>query len=234
MLIKIKTPLDYPVYISLLTLMMMIICCASLFSTSETVNFVGLTGILLYLSVFGHELAHATAAKILGGKVILVSMFVWSGVAVIEIGKSPKKEFLVSIAGPLSNVVFVLIFIGLSKVTTNQNIASAFQLSAIFSWLLIVFNMLPISMLDGGRCFKSCCTWLLGEQVGLTASMYFSYLLCFLIIACACVNQNFNLVWIFTGMYLLVCTKRDILSMTQVPRNVSFDDTCKCIGKKEN
>ena len=67
------------------------------------------------------------------------------------------KKILVAIAGPITNFIIILI-------TLHMKYSIVFMLKIIYSnLLLILFNLLPIYPLDGGRIIKSILHILLGK-----------------------------------------------------------------------
>ncbi len=67
------------------------------------------------------------------------------------------KKILVAIAGPITNFIIILI-------TLHMKYSIFFMLKIIYSnLLLILFNLLPIYPLDGGRIIKSILHILLGK-----------------------------------------------------------------------
>ena len=68
------------------------------------------------------------------------------------------KKIIVAMAGPISNIIIILI-IGLANVTGD------FATIIIYSNILIViFNLLPIYPLDGGRILKSTLSLLINKK----------------------------------------------------------------------
>lgn len=120
----------------------------------------------IYLCVILHELGHVYAAKWLGYPCKQIKMYMIGGVAQIEgdWDQKPKHEFLITIAGPAVNLIIALIIILFYAfnfpmleeiIKTDKNWTYFFPELAIGNIVLIIFNMLPIFPLDGGRVFRS-------------------------------------------------------------------------------
>lgn len=109
--------------------------------------------IAIMVCLFVHESGHIWAAKRHGLKVkgIYFIPFI-GGAAVIENDfKSRNTEFVVAIMGPVWGFALTIITGIVYFITLNPLFA------AIAGWMAFVnlFNLLPISPLDGGRIFKS-------------------------------------------------------------------------------
>jgi len=99
-------------------------------------------------SVLLHELGHAGAAAAVGGNVRGILLHPLGGLAVIESCPHPTANLLVTLAGPVVNLALcgVLSFPG----------APAFlREAASVNLALGLFNLLPVSSLDGGRALQT-------------------------------------------------------------------------------
>lgn len=121
-----------------------------------------LTGHLLEICVlFGvvliHELGHVTAASIFRFRVKEIQLLPFGGVAVLdEIGTVPSwQEVLVIVAGPLQNVLMFLFALAgqtfgfWSETWTNYFVE--------VNLMILLFNLLPILPLDGGKLMQILC-----------------------------------------------------------------------------
>lgn len=109
--------------------------------------------IYLMLFVFIHELSHMLVGILLGLKPKSLHIMPFGLSIVFEDLSSRKlveyKKILVTLAGPMSNLVIILI-------TSFLNINISLKENIIFANILIaIFNMLPIYPLDGGRIINS-------------------------------------------------------------------------------
>lgn len=109
--------------------------------------------LLLFASVFFHELAHAIAAWSFGRKVSAIVLTLWGGHTTFDArGLTPKVVSVTALAGPVANGVIAL---G-AQLTVSSGALSGPTL-ALVSWLgwanllLGVFNALPGIPLDGGK-----------------------------------------------------------------------------------
>ena len=132
----------------------------------------GVNGVLLVLIIFTcvtfHELMHSLVAKKFGIEVRDITLLPIGGVASMsKIPDSPKQEFLISVAGPLSNI-FLAAMLGLLFYYTQWiprkvlfHPLSGESLAYTLAWLpwaniyLAAFNMLPAFPMDGGRVLRA-------------------------------------------------------------------------------
>ncbi|MFH1552150.1 MAG: site-2 protease family protein [Candidatus Omnitrophota bacterium] len=141
----------------------------------------GFKGIILILGIFLfvtiHELCHSLVAAHFGIKVKRITLLPIGGVASMsEMPTKPYQELLISLAGPLSNVLIVIIFyyplyLVLGKetlmypfqvITGQVKYAGQFNVLAHIYWInlvLAVFNMIPAFPMDGGRILRAILTY---------------------------------------------------------------------------
>ncbi|TDD58108.1 site-2 protease family protein, partial [Actinomadura rubrisoli] len=113
--------------------------------------------VLLYASVFVHELSHAVTARVLGLPVRSVTLHILGGETSIEReAPTPGREFLIAFAGPLVNLVLAGLGLFLHAVLTLPEVALLLLEALTFANLLVgVFNLLPGLPLDGGRLVRA-------------------------------------------------------------------------------
>ncbi|QXJ26275.1 site-2 protease family protein [Actinomadura graeca] len=113
--------------------------------------------LLLYGSVFVHELSHAVTARVLGLPVRSVTLHILGGET--SIGReapTPGREFLIAFAGPLVNLVLAGLGLFAHAVLTLPDVALLLLEALTFANLLVgVFNLLPGLPLDGGRLVRA-------------------------------------------------------------------------------
>ncbi|ASK64065.1 site-2 protease family protein [Virgibacillus phasianinus] len=117
---------------------------------------------LVYL-IFVHEMGHLVAAKM---KRIPTSPAIFIPFLGAAIGIDPKKiknaktEFFVAYGGPLAGLISILPAIALYIITNDPYWALVIQLGALIN----LFNLFPVSPLDGGRIVSVLSTkiWLIG------------------------------------------------------------------------
>ncbi|MFA1537359.1 M50 family metallopeptidase [Actinomadura monticuli] len=113
--------------------------------------------VLLYGSVFVHELSHAVTARIFGLPVRSVTLHVLGGETAIEReAPTPGREFLIAFAGPLTNLVLAGLGLLAHATLALPDVALLLLEALTFANLLVgVFNLLPGLPLDGGRLVRA-------------------------------------------------------------------------------
>jgi Zn-dependent protease/predicted transcriptional regulator len=114
----------------------------------------------LFISIVFHEFFHSLVAKAYGLPMKGITLFIFGGVSEMEDEpQSPKVEFLMAIAGPLSSVVLAGIFYVLMafshSLQTPISISGVLGYLSMINIILAVFNLIPAFPLDGGRVLRS-------------------------------------------------------------------------------
>ena len=134
----------------------------------------------LFVCILLHELGHALTAIRLGYPIRRITMYPIGGVATLEAQPSPKHEFLITVAGPLVNVVIagviylylrfspgglpVVFFDGIRSYVQNpETIRTYFTMLGLANASLAVFNLLPAFPMDGGRIVRSLLAMRIGQ-----------------------------------------------------------------------
>ncbi len=114
----------------------------------------------LLVSIVFHELWHSLIARKFGLSMRGITLFIFGGVAeMTEEPPSPKAEFFMAMAGPLSSIVlggglFGIFFLGIS-LDWPKPITGVINYLAFLNLILAGFNLLPAFPLDGGRVLRS-------------------------------------------------------------------------------
>lgn len=143
----------------------------------------------LFAIVFIHELGHVAAARFLGVKVLSVQMLPFGGVAVMEdTGHlTAGREILISLAGPLQNMVLIGLSLSFHAVGLWDGPFLSYFINS--NLLIALFNLLPILPLDGGKISQSLCTLLLPYHATLIWSHRISLLFSIMLIAYSILPQ---------------------------------------------
>lgn len=132
-----------------------------------------ITAMLFFASIVFHELSHSLVARTGGLKIERVTLFIFGGVAqMAEEPKTPGREFVMAIAGPLASIVLAVVFYLAEILTRSAGIPSwiwgPLAYLAQINFFVGVFNLLPGFPLDGGRVFRSILWGLTGDQLKAT------------------------------------------------------------------
>lgn len=129
--------------------------------STQTYWIMGVVGAIgLFLSIIVHEMSHSLVARQYGMPIKGITLFIFGGVA--ELNKeppSPKAEFLMAAAGPISSLALAALLYVFSLVAQAIGLPeSVYGVIKYLSWingLLAVFNLVPAFPLDGGRILRS-------------------------------------------------------------------------------
>lgn len=126
--------------------------------------------VLVFVCVCAHEFGHILMGRHFGIRTPEVILSPIGGIANMErLPDVPSQELLVSIAGPLVNVVIAAVLIaagglslgGLLNITFEQ--ASLLERLALVNASLVVFNLIPAFPMDGGRVLQALLAMGLGQ-----------------------------------------------------------------------
>lgn len=111
---------------------------------------------LLFIFVIVHEIGHLFMANFFNWKIREIKLLPFGGVLIVDDAQASnaKEEILVALAGPLQNVIIIV----LAWLCGQAHWLSYDWVSYIIGanvWL-IIFNLLPITPLDGGKLLQAC------------------------------------------------------------------------------
>ena len=129
-----------------------------------------------YVAGFGlvllHEFGHVLACRRVGGFADRVVLWPLGGLAFVAPPARPGASFLTTAAGPLVNVVLAPVLLAAAFYTTPadpfewpSDLARLLHALAWFNVVILVFNLLPIYPLDGGRLLQALLWPWLGRPV---------------------------------------------------------------------
>jgi Zn-dependent protease len=141
---------------------------------------------------FLHEMAHKFVAQHYGcwaefrysqqGLFIALALAAFAGFlfaapgAVYIAGRIDKRQNgIISIAGPLTNVMVAVSAMPILFIYEGTIVAGGFFTVIYFNALLAIFNMIPVMPLDGAKVLKWNPAIYIGALVGMGALMYYVY-----------------------------------------------------------
>jgi Zn-dependent protease len=117
------------------------------------------TTIVLFVSIFIHEYAHAFIARMEGVEVLEIVLHPFGGLARFRREPdTPRAEFRIAIAGPAASFLLAVAFIILMTLANSLELrllSWLFFFLGLWNFLLAVFNMFPGYPLDGGRVLRA-------------------------------------------------------------------------------
>lgn len=132
-------------------------------------GFIGAVGI--FGSIIFHELSHSLAARRFGMEIEGITLWIFGGVAHMEENPpSPRAEFAMAIAGPLSSFVLAGVLLGLRRLSgpgewsplffggeagIESPVQGVLWYLGRINLILGIFNLVPAFPLDGGRALRS-------------------------------------------------------------------------------
>lgn len=130
-------------------------------------------GVFFFVTM--HELCHSLVAKRFGVKVKEITLLPIGGVASMsKIPDKPIQELYISLAGPLSNIVVIILFYYPLKYLLGPDVlfhplsTATWPLTlAYLYWINLIlagFNLLPAFPMDGGRVLRAILANWLGYQ----------------------------------------------------------------------
>jgi Zn-dependent protease len=114
----------------------------------------------LFSSIIFHEMCHSLVARAYGLSINGITLFIFGGVAeMVDEPQSPKVEFLMAIAGPVSSYALALGFFAVLAVFAANDgqtpLGALLSYLALINAMLATFNLVPAFPLDGGRVLRA-------------------------------------------------------------------------------
>lgn len=104
------------------------------------------TTLMLFVSIFGHELAHALMARAEGIKTLEIVLHPFGGLARLERAPdTPRAEFRIAVAGPVASFLFAVMGFGAREAALlggSHTATRVFWIVALWNFLLAFFNLL--------------------------------------------------------------------------------------------
>ncbi len=164
-----------------------------------------ISALLLFISIFLHELAHSLTALRNNIHIEKITLFFFGGVSAMDDSTiDPNKELKIAIAGPLFSFILAIFFYAINYITTTSypNLyinAISFYLMQL-NLMIAIFNLVPGYPLDGGRIFRAIM-WKITKDMrkatkyASNAGKAFAWLLIFIGVYLVFFEDNFAGLW---------------------------------------
>ncbi len=122
-----------------------------------------LTTGIIFVAILLHEFGHAFAARAVGGDAEDILMWPLGGLAFCSAPNVPRSQFIVAAGGPavtlglilFSWIAFTVMLRLDPSLGDNVYVGQVRRTLVNFQLILLIFNLVPLYPLDGGRIFHS-------------------------------------------------------------------------------
>ena len=191
-----------------------------------------------------HELAHSLVAKKFGIKVKEITLLPIGGVASMSgMPEKPYQEFLISLAGPMTNIAVIVLFYFPLKAVVGPDIFFAsiksfftgfiprnfdgrFILCQIY-WINLIlagFNLLPAFPMDGGRILRSILAQRFGFQKATKIAVNFGHVFALIFGYIGLVHGRFMLLIIAVFIYMAASSEEMQVDLKATLRKFKVKD----------
>jgi Zn-dependent protease len=191
--------------------------------------------VLIFALVILHEFGHVLACRQTGGLADRVVIWPLGGLAFVHPPARPAALLWSVAAGPLVNVVFVPVSVGLVLLGQSAgwqqaapDVMNLINALAIFNGVMLVFNLLPLYPLDGGQISQALLWFLIGRGPSLMVVSVLGLIAGVGLIALALWAQSWGLAvmmaFLAFGSLAGLGQARRLMQLKQIPR----DDRLAC------
>lgn len=120
----------------------------------------------LFLIVLTHEFGHSLACRSVGGQANQIVLWPFGGVAYVSPPQRPGAMLWSIVAGPLVNVILFPILTALwwfGGSAWGENLGQYIETVWYINLALLIFNIMPIYPLDGGKILYAVLWFILGQ-----------------------------------------------------------------------
>lgn len=181
--------------------------------------------LLVFTCVLLHEFGHAMMAQHYKVNTRDITLLPLGGVARLEhMPEKPIQELMVAIAGPLVNVLIILLLIPVILLGKGWPLAldlEFYETNGILVNLLLVncsllfFNLLPAFPMDGGRVLRSLLALKLSRVLATKIAVYTGMVLA---LAFVVIGLYFNLILSLIGIFVFFGAVNELKSIAKAKR----------------
>jgi Zn-dependent protease len=130
----------------------------------------------LFLIVLLHEFGHALACRQVGGTANQIVLWPLGGVAYVDPPPRPGATLWSIAAGPLVNVALLPVLMVATRVSRSSDAYILLRAIWFIDLGLLIFNMLPVYPLDGGKILRSLLWFVIGRARSLMVATTIGFL----------------------------------------------------------
>lgn len=160
--------------------------------------------LIIFILLFFHECGHFLLAYLLHFDVDKIYFYPWGGISkfTTQLNVSLKREFLVLIAGPLFQILAYIILKNTLFFSNYYNILKNINIS------LLIFNMLPIYPLDGGKLVNILLNLVMSFKKSLIYTLYLSFISVIIYLFINIKDLGINLIFISCFLILKIIDEK--------------------------
>ncbi|MBR7796957.1 MAG: site-2 protease family protein [Bacillota bacterium] len=164
--------------------------------------------ILLFI-VFFHEMGHFMMATFFKWRIRKVMLWVFGGVMdTDEHGSKPiREELLVTCAGPFQHIILFIVLFLLGDLGMLPQ--AVMDLFLYYNSIILLFNLLPLWPLDGGKLLFLCLSSLVPYKKAYYAVIIFSMIASILLLLIQLITLPFTLSSFFIFIFLFMENKTE-------------------------
>ncbi len=174
---------------------------ASDYNPAQGIHYALLWIPVLFLSVLIHELAHAAAIALFGYGASEIVLGGIGGVTMNRRRARPWHDMIISIAGPLSSFALAwligILFMNVPYARQDPMLVAFLPMLSKANYWWGIFNLLPVSPLDGGHAVRNFLRMFLNERLAFTIAVWVA-----IVIGAAIAALGLYFRWIFLAILL--------------------------------
>lgn len=185
--------------------------------------------LLFTLIIFIHELGHTFTACFFKWKIDKIYIYPYGGISKFNtlINVYNYQEFLVLIAGPLIQIIFMFIFLNFISIKYHS-------IFIFYNMFILIFNLLPIYPLDGGKLIKILFSEIFSFKFSFNLIFFISSILIGILLGLSLIIKNyiFFVIIIFLFFKLLDININEIYNKFILERYLYNFNFKRCIKVK--
>lgn len=132
---------------------------------------------IIFTIIIIHEIGHFTFSKIFNWNIDKISIYPFGGCVKFneKVNRPIYQELIILIGGPLFQIIlfYIVSILFKNNIITYRN----YLIFKNYHYTLLMFNLMPIYPLDGGKLLNLLCNYLFPYKKGNKIVVFISYLL---------------------------------------------------------